>query len=194
MQFHNRQLTHPSRTEQCNFSLTSRQKTREQSGVLAILRLIPGAGVTPAQGGAEPTVGSALNNVIYPSLTRSSRSCARRLRQANIGMRPRLLESSIDARGLVRSVTRAETDRESVKRPSIFRVLLQIVAKDLLRIRCLASRQQLHPERFTHRKVPRRRLFVVERVLDRDGVLQTLHCVLMMALRCVDLGRERRRR
>src|SRR5258708_32223152 len=30
--------------------------------------LSPGAGVTPAQGGAEPTVGSALNKVIYPSL------------------------------------------------------------------------------------------------------------------------------
>jgi hypothetical protein len=28
--------------------------------------LILGAGVTPAQGGAEPTVGSALNKVIYP--------------------------------------------------------------------------------------------------------------------------------
>ncbi len=26
-----------------------------------------GAGVTPAQGGAEPTVGSAFNKVIYPS-------------------------------------------------------------------------------------------------------------------------------
>src|SRR5579863_5861193 len=40
---------------------------REQNGVLAILRFPPGAGVTPAQGGAEPTVGSALNKVISPS-------------------------------------------------------------------------------------------------------------------------------
>ena len=36
-------------------------RSREQNGVLAILRLLPGAGVTPAQGGAEPTAGSAFN-------------------------------------------------------------------------------------------------------------------------------------
>ncbi len=109
-------------------------------------------------------------------------------------MCPRFLESSIDARGLVRSVAGAKTNRESVERPSIFRVLLQVVAKDRLRISGLASRQQLHAERFTHRKVPRRRLFVVERVLDRNRVLQILRCVLMMALRGIDLARDRRRR
>jgi hypothetical protein len=41
--------------------------TFEQKGVLAILRFAPGAGVTSAQGGAEPTVGSAFNKVISPS-------------------------------------------------------------------------------------------------------------------------------
>src|SRR4029077_3858218 len=38
-------------------------KNLEQNGILAILRLVLGAGVTPAQGGAEPTVGSAFNQV-----------------------------------------------------------------------------------------------------------------------------------
>jgi hypothetical protein len=39
---------------------------REQSSALrATLRLIPSAGVTPAQGGAEPTEGSAFNQVLF---------------------------------------------------------------------------------------------------------------------------------
>src|ERR1700676_4916526 len=41
--------------------------TLEQNGVLAILRLALGAGVTPAQGSVKPTVGFTLNQVIYPS-------------------------------------------------------------------------------------------------------------------------------
>jgi hypothetical protein len=32
------------------------------------LRLTLGAGVTPAEGGVEPTAGSTFNKVIYPSL------------------------------------------------------------------------------------------------------------------------------
>jgi hypothetical protein len=48
-------------------SRRDKKKEPEQNGVLAILRLILGAGVTPAQGGAEPTVGSAFNQVISPS-------------------------------------------------------------------------------------------------------------------------------
>ena len=39
---------------------------REQSSALrATLRLILGAGVTPAQGGAEPTEGSAFNQALF---------------------------------------------------------------------------------------------------------------------------------
>ena len=34
---------------------------------IGVFTLRPGAGVTPAQGGAEPTVGSAFDKVIYPS-------------------------------------------------------------------------------------------------------------------------------
>jgi len=45
----------------------TQEKNLRANGVLAILRLVLGAGVTPAQGGAEPTVGSALNKVIDPS-------------------------------------------------------------------------------------------------------------------------------
>ena len=42
---------------------------REQSSALrATLRLIPGAGVTPAQGGTEPTGGSACNQVLSVEL------------------------------------------------------------------------------------------------------------------------------
>jgi hypothetical protein len=42
---------------------------REQSSALrATLRLILGAGVTPAQGGAEPTEGFAFNQVLFVDL------------------------------------------------------------------------------------------------------------------------------
>jgi hypothetical protein len=43
------------------------KRTLEQKGVLAILRLILGAGVTPAQGSLKPTAGFKLNKVISPS-------------------------------------------------------------------------------------------------------------------------------
>jgi len=36
-------------------------RIKEQKGVLAILRLVLGAGVTPAEGGVEPTAGSTFN-------------------------------------------------------------------------------------------------------------------------------------
>jgi hypothetical protein len=43
--------------------------TEAESGAVISFQLSTvGAGVTPAQGGAEPTVGSAFNRVIYPSL------------------------------------------------------------------------------------------------------------------------------
>ena len=41
---------------------------REQKGVLAILRLLLGAGVTPAEGSVKPTAGFTFNQVIHPSL------------------------------------------------------------------------------------------------------------------------------
>ena len=47
---------------------TSPKRTLEQKGVLAILRLILGAGVTPAEGSVKPTAGFTFNKVIYPSL------------------------------------------------------------------------------------------------------------------------------
>ena len=47
---------------------TSPKRTLEQNGVLAILRLILGAGVTPAEGSVKPTAGFTFNKVIYPSL------------------------------------------------------------------------------------------------------------------------------
>jgi hypothetical protein len=47
--------------------MTQEKEPESKNGVLAILRLVLGAGVTPAQGGAEPTVVSAFNGVIYPS-------------------------------------------------------------------------------------------------------------------------------
>jgi hypothetical protein len=37
------------------------KRTLEQNGVRAILRLIPGAGVTPAEGSLKPTVGFKFN-------------------------------------------------------------------------------------------------------------------------------------
>jgi hypothetical protein len=46
----------------------TQEKNSEQKGVLAILRLILGAGVTPAEGSVKPTAGFTYNKVIYPSL------------------------------------------------------------------------------------------------------------------------------
>ena len=45
----------------------NRQKARfdSENGVLAILRFVLGAGVTPAEGGVEPSAGSTLNEVTY---------------------------------------------------------------------------------------------------------------------------------
>ena len=52
-----------------------RAKSRPRDFALSFLT--PGAGVTPAQGGAEPTAGSALNQVYFiPHHTAASRSTA----------------------------------------------------------------------------------------------------------------------
>jgi hypothetical protein len=48
------------------------KRTLEQNGVLAILRLILGAGVSPAEGSVKPTAGFTLNKVIYPSYVSSA--------------------------------------------------------------------------------------------------------------------------
>ena len=47
--------------------MTQEKRTSEQKGVLAILRLVLGAGVTPAEGSVKPTAGFTLNKMIYPS-------------------------------------------------------------------------------------------------------------------------------
>jgi len=44
--------------------LGAEKENFEQNGVPAILRLSPGAGVTPAEGGVEPTAGSTFNQWI----------------------------------------------------------------------------------------------------------------------------------
>ena len=51
------------------------KRPSEQNGVLAILRLTLGAGVTPAQGSVKPTEGFTFNEVIYPSPSRSIANC-----------------------------------------------------------------------------------------------------------------------
>ena len=43
------------------FALNDKRRTREQNGVLAILRLVLGAGVIPAEGSVKPTAGFTFN-------------------------------------------------------------------------------------------------------------------------------------
>jgi hypothetical protein len=47
-----------------------RKKPVSKKGVVAILRLVLGAGVTPAEGSVKPTAGFTFNDVILPSLRR----------------------------------------------------------------------------------------------------------------------------
>ena len=47
--------------------VATEKRTSEQKGVLAILRLVLGAGVTPAEGSVKPTAGFTFNKVISSS-------------------------------------------------------------------------------------------------------------------------------
>src|SRR2546423_7248299 len=98
-------------------------------------------------------------------------------------MAPRLLELAFGLRGIFDAALRKQRLPQTVERPAVLRVALEIGAADALGFFEAHRAHQRGAERLARRVEPVRRLVVTERVFSRDRALPRLDGVVTFA-RC----------